>query len=57
MIPTYLQSMDSPLGHPRVVFTIGKMLDPSAHALRILAGRYQTEKNIYLEKELINQRC
>lgn len=50
---TYLQSMDSPLGHPRVVFTIGKMLDPSAHALRILAGRYQAEE--YIPRKGVNK--
>lgn len=34
-----------------------QQIDPSLHALRILAGRYQSVKNIYLEKEVINQRC
>lgn len=49
--------MANPLGHPRVVFTIGKRLDPSPHALIILAGRNQSVKNIYLEKEVIKKRC
>ena len=43
--------MANPLGHPRVVFTIGNRLDPSLHALIILAGRNQSVKNMYLKKE------
>lgn len=45
----YLQSMARPLGQPSVVFTIGKVWDPSLQALMIFAGRNQSVQNIYLK--------
>lgn len=48
-VSTHLQSMAKPLGHPRLVLTMGIRWEPSLHALIIFAGRNQSLRNIYLE--------
>lgn len=50
---TYFQSIAKPFGQPRVVLTMDRACDPSAQALIILAGRYQSVQKIYLSDKKI----
>lgn len=57
MVSTHLQSMAKPLGHPRLVLTMGIRWDPSLHALIIFAGRNQSLRNIYLKSRSKSRRA